>query len=64
MISFIKLHDTLQEYLPQCVEAIGVLIKFKMADVAMATKMQLFKYLFQFTASDGYHIVCPQIDGF
>jgi hypothetical protein len=29
------------------VEAFGVLIKFKMADVAMATKMHFFLNLFQ-----------------
>jgi hypothetical protein len=34
------------------VEAFGVLIKFKIVDVAMAIKMQFFKYLFQFTASN------------
>ena len=47
LISFIKLHETSQEYSPQCVEAFGVFIKFKMADVAMVTKVQKLLNLFQ-----------------
>ena len=40
-IPFIKLHETLQEYPPQqCVAAFGWLKKFKMAAVAMVTKVQ------------------------
>ena len=31
LISFIKLHETSQDYSPQCAEAFGVFIKFKMA---------------------------------
>ena len=46
LISFIKLHETSQEYSPQCVEAFGVLIIFKMAAVAMVTKVQFFLNLF------------------
>ena len=43
LIPFIKLHETLQEYPPQCVAAFGGggggLNKFKMAAVAMVTKV-------------------------
>jgi hypothetical protein len=40
LIPFIKLHETLQEYPPQCVAAFGGFNKFKMATVAMVTKVQ------------------------
>ena len=40
LIPFIKLHEILQEYPPQCVAAFGGLKKFKMAAVAMVTKVQ------------------------
>ena len=38
-IPFIKFHETLQEYPPWCVAAFGRLKKFKMAAVAMVTKV-------------------------
>ena len=40
LIPFIKLHETLQEYPPQCVAAFEGLKKFKMVAIAMVTKVQ------------------------
>jgi hypothetical protein len=48
-IPFIKLHDTLWEYPPLCVAAITGLKQFKIAAVAMVTKLNNVKFTPNFT---------------